>query len=36
MSHYSLLMTPRADGSLVLLVTHLAVTELNLGSAGEL
>lgn len=36
MSHYSLLMTPRADGSLVLLATHLAVTELNLGSAGEL
>jgi CDP-diacylglycerol pyrophosphatase len=36
MSHYSLLMTPRADGSQVLLATHLAVTELNLGSAGEL
>ncbi len=36
MSQYSLLMTPRADGSLVLLTTHLALTELNLGSAGEL
>ncbi|WP_439865393.1 CDP-diacylglycerol diphosphatase [Pseudomonas antarctica] len=36
MSHYSLLMTPRADGSLVLLTTHLSLTDLNLGSAGEL
>lgn len=36
MSHYSLLMTPRADGSFVLLSTHLALTEMNLGSAGEL
>lgn len=35
-SHYGLLMTPRADGSFVLLTTHVALTELNLGSAGEL
>lgn len=36
MSQYSLLMTPRADGNFLLLTTHLALTELNLGSAGEL
>lgn len=36
MSNYGLLMTPRADGSLVLLTTHLSLTGLNLGSAGEL
>ncbi|MGY2685796.1 CDP-diacylglycerol diphosphatase [Pseudomonas tolaasii] len=36
MSYYSLLMTPRADGSLVLLTTHLSLTGMNLGSAGEL
>lgn len=36
MSYYSLLMTPRADGSLLLLTTHVSLTELNLGSAGEL
>lgn len=35
-SDYGLLMTPRADGRLVLLTTHLSLTELNLGSAGEL
>ncbi|CAM2871392.1 CDP-diacylglycerol diphosphatase [Pseudomonas fluorescens] len=36
MSQYSLLMAPRADGSFVLLTTHLALSELNLGSAEEL
>ncbi|OPA86498.1 CDP-diacylglycerol diphosphatase [Pseudomonas fluorescens] len=36
MSDYGLLMTPRADGSLLLLTTQLSLTELNLGSAGEL
>lgn len=36
MSQYSLLMAPRADGSFVLLTTHLALSELNLGSAQEL
>ncbi|NVZ23446.1 CDP-diacylglycerol diphosphatase [Pseudomonas costantinii] len=36
MSQYGLLMTPRADGRLVLLTTHLAPGELNRGSAEEL
>ncbi|MGY2402682.1 CDP-diacylglycerol diphosphatase [Pseudomonas sp. SDO5271_S396] len=35
-SHYGLLMAPRADGNFVLLTTHLDLTDLNLGSAGEL
>lgn len=36
MSQYSLLMAARADGNFVLLSTHVTLSELNLGSAGEL
>ena len=36
MRGYSLLMTPLGDGGFVLLATHLALSEWNLGSAEEL